>query len=278
MPELPEVETIRRDLARRIVGRRIVGATVKWPKAVQIPSPEAFACQIQGMGIEGLERRGKYLIVRLGGGVALVVHMRMSGSLLLDAAGEGDPYARTVFHLDDGSDLLFRDPRKMGRVWLVADEAEVVGGLGPEPLEDGFTAAALENKLHRRSAPIKAVLCDQRVIAGVGNMYADEALFAAGIHPSQRARDLSAEEVARLHRSLRQVLAEAIAGCGASIRDYLRPGGEPGAAQFCFRVAHRRGEPCPACGTPIERIPIRNRGSYFCPRCQGRLYIDSHAP
>ena len=269
MPELPEVETIKRDLASRILGRSFAGATINWPKMVQIHSSEHFSSCLRGMGIEKLDRRGKYLILRLSGGEALILHFRMSGSLLLKpASAEPDPYDRVIFHLDDGTELRFRDPRKLGVMWLVEDESVVVGKLGPEPLEPDFTAEVLAQRLARRSAVIKALLCDQTFLAGVGNMYADEALFAAGIHPLRGAKSLSWGEVMRLHSALRQVLAEAIARSGASISDYRRPDGEPGAAQFEFQVAHRRGQPCPKCGTTIERIPIRNRGTYFCPRCQ----------
>jgi formamidopyrimidine-DNA glycosylase len=269
MPELPEVETIKRDLASRILGRSFAGATINWPKMVQIPSFEHFSSCLIGKSIERLDRRGKYLILRLSSGEALILHFRMSGSLLLKpASAEPDPYDRVIFLLDDGTELRFRDPRKLGVMWLVEDESVVVGKLGPEPLEPDFNAEVLAQRLARRSAAIKAVLCDQTFLAGVGNMYADEALFAAGIHPLRGAKSLSWGEVMRLHSALRQVLAEAIARSGASISDYRRPNGEPGAAQFEFQVAHRRGQPCPKCGTTIERIPIRNRGTYFCPRCQ----------
>jgi len=276
MPELPEVETIKRDLIPRIVGRSFAGATTNWPKMVQIPSSEHFSRCLTGKIIEKLDRRGKYLIFRLSSGEALILHLRMSGSLLLKPArAEPDPYVRVIFLLDDGTQLHFRDPRKLGVMWLVEDENAVVGKLGPEPLELDFTAEVLAQRLAKRSAPIKAVLCDQAFLAGVGNMYADEALFAAGIHPLREAKSLSHEEVVRLHRALRQVLEAAIAGSGASISDYRRPDGKLGMAQFAFQVAHRGGQPCPICGTPIERIPIRNRGTYFCPRCQKRSKSDS---
>jgi len=268
MPELPEVETIRRDLAPRIAGRSFVSVTLNWPRTVQIPSPEAFSRRLVGKCIKELDRRGKYLIFRLASGEALILHFRMSGSLLLDPPGEPGPHTRAIFTLDDGGRLHFRDPRKLGMMWLVEDEGEVVGKLGPEPLSPAFTADALGEQAKRHSAPIKAMLCDQSLLAGVGNMYADEALFAAAIHPMRRANSLSAGEIAALHRALRRVLEEAIEGHGASITDYQRPSGQPGAAQFTFQVAHRGGQPCPKCGTPIGRIVIRQRGTYLCPHCQ----------
>lgn len=268
MPELPEVETIRRDLSPHLTGKTFVGLTLHWPKTVQIPSIEAFKRELIGQTIRELDRRGKYLILRLESGDALILHMRMSGSLLTEPGCEGDPYTRTVFHLDDGKKLCFRDPRKLGVMWLMHDADDVVGKLGPEPLDDGFTLDVFRERISKRSAPIKVVLCDQGLIAGVGNMYADEALFAAGIHPLRPANKLSNAEMERLYAAVRRTLEEAIDCCGASISDYQRPDGAAGTAQFSFKVAHRRGQPCPACGTTIERIPIRQRGSYFCPVCQ----------
>jgi formamidopyrimidine-DNA glycosylase len=268
MPELPEVETIKRDLASRIEGRRLIDVTLNWPRAVQIPSPEEFRHRLKGLYIKGLDRRGKYLIIRLTNGEVLILHLMMSGSLLLDSHGISDRYIRTVFLLDDGTGLYFRDPRKLGRMWLVADESMVVGKLGPEPLSPSFTSEALREQLKKRSIPTKAVLCDQSLLSGVGNMYADEALFAAAIHPLRMASSLSNEEISQLYRAIRRVLDDAIGSYGASISDYRRPDGEPGTAQSIFKVAHRRGEPCPICATPIERIPVRQRGAYFCPNCQ----------
>ncbi|MFQ5987313.1 MAG: bifunctional DNA-formamidopyrimidine glycosylase/DNA-(apurinic or apyrimidinic site) lyase [Dehalococcoidia bacterium] len=271
MPELPEVETIKRELAPKIVGRSFRGVILNWPKAVQIPSAEDFSRRLIGKTIKELERRGKYLILRLFSGEALILHLRMSGSLLLKTScTESDPYTRAIFLFDDGTELHFSDRRKLGQMWLVKDESTVVARLGPEPLAPGFTPQALGERAKKRSAPIKAVLCDQTFLAGVGNMYADEALFAARIHPLRKGNSLSPQEVERLHGALRRVLEEAIARWGASISDYRRPGGELGAAQFLFRVAHRGGEPCPVCSAPIERIPLRKRGTYFCPRCQAR--------
>jgi len=268
MPELPEVETIRRDLVLTIVGRRFLGVTLNWPKMVLNPSPEAFSHRLVGQCIKELDRRGKYLIIRLASGEALILHFRMSGSLLFAPQDEPNAYCRAVFFLDDGVRLCFRDPRKLGKMWLVEDESVVVGGLGPEPLGPDFTPNALAQRLDKHSAPIKALLCDQSLLAGVGNMYADEALFAAGIHPLRRAGSLSTGEIARLHGALRRVLNEAIDSHGATISDYWRPDGEAGTAQFVFKVAHRGGQPCPVCAITIERIPIRGRGSYFCPNCQ----------
>jgi formamidopyrimidine-DNA glycosylase len=270
MPELPEVETIKRDLERKIIGRRFVGVTLYWPKMLQNSTPEAFERNIMSTHVEEADRRGKYLILRLSNGMSLIMHLKMSGSLRLDTACDDDRHIRAVFSLDDGANLYFRDPRKFGRIWLVADEKEIVGKLGPEPLEKEFTTDALKSILGKRHTPIKAVLCDQRLIAGIGNMYADEALFAAAIHPLRKASSLSTAEIKRLHRAIRIVLQEALASGGASISDYSRPDGSSGEAQFAFKVAHQRGKTCPNCKTPIERIVVRQRGTYFCPVCQSQ--------
>ena len=183
MPELPEVETIKRDLEQKIIGRRFVGVTLCWPKMLQNSTPEAFECNIISQNIEGADRRGKYLILRLSNSMSFIMHLKMSGSLRLDTACDNDRHIRATFSLDNGTNLYFRDPRKFGRIWLVDDEAKIVGKLGPEPLEKEFTTATLKSISEKRQVPIKAVLCDQSLIAGIGNMYADEALFAAAIHP-----------------------------------------------------------------------------------------------
>ena len=275
MPELPEVETIKRELAPQLVGRRFVAVTVEWPRMVEFPSLEAFCQAIVGKIIEGVDRRGKYLILRLPNGEALILHLRMTGALLLqEAPATPEPRCRATFLLDNGLEMCFRDLRKLGRMWLVADENEVIGKLGPEPLDADFTPEVLASRLSSRAAPIKAVLLDQEVVAGIGNLYADEALFAAGIHPLQPAKSLSREDVLKLHKAIRQVLEEGIARLGASVNTYRRPGGEQGNAHLYFKVARRGGQPCFVCSTPIKRISVRNRGTYFCPRCQPKSHCD----
>jgi formamidopyrimidine-DNA glycosylase len=269
MPELPEVETIRRDLETRVVGRSFRSVQLLWPKAVRQPTPEEFSRRLAGQKIESLDRRGKYLIFHLSGGESLILHLRMSG--WLNHAPSGSPpelYCRNIFFMDDGSQIQFCDRRKLGAIWLVTDPAEVVGKLGPEPLVPNFTPKLLKERLQKRSAPIKAVLCDQEVLSGVGNMYADEALFRAKIHPLKKAGGLSFKEITRLHQSIRQVLQTALDQRGASVSDYKDTKGQPGTAQLAFAVAHQRGKNCPVCGTSIQRIAVRNRGSYFCPSCQ----------
>ena len=270
MPELPEVETIKNELLPHIVGRRISGVTLSWDGIVRQPSAEEFRSYLIGRTIVGLARRGKYLIFNLNSDESLIVHLRMTGSLLLKPAlAESERFIRAIIYLDNGTGLYFRDSRKLGRMWLTKDTNSIISKLGPEPLEADFTPEILAHRLKNRSAPIKAILCDQSFIAGIGNMYADEALFAAGIHPLRSAKSLSWDEVERLYSAIQRVLWAAIGNKGASVDTYVRPGGELGTAHFQFQVAHcLSGKSCPVCGTPIERIPIRNRGSYFCPKCQ----------
>jgi len=269
MPELPEVETIKNELAPHVLGRKITGITLFWDGIVKTPSLEEFRSRLTGQEITGLFRRGKYLVLSLNGDDSLVIHLKMSGSLLLSRDSREPPeYTRAVFHLDGGTRIFFCDPRKFGRVWLVEDWTTVIKKLGPEPLEAEFTPQVLAQRLRNRKAPVKALLCDQSVIAGIGNMYADEALFAAGINPLRSGDSLTPEEIKSLHHTIQQTLRAAIDKKGASIVNYYRPGGETGTAHFDFKVAHGRDKNCPNCGRPIQRIPVRNRGTYFCPRCQ----------
>ncbi len=267
MPELPEVETIKNELMPRIIGLRFTDVTVCDNKAIKQPLVREFHRKLIGQTIRNLERRGKYLIFRLSDNLTLVIHLKMTGALLLNPE-QTDRYARVIFHFDDGSQLVFTDRRRLGALWLLGNNLTITSKLGPEPLAADFAVDTLAARLHKRQAPIKAVLLDQGFIAGIGNMYADEALFEAGIHPFRTASSLSSEEIRHLHRAIIDVLQSAIGSKGASINTYIRPDGQLGTAHDNFRVAHRGGKSCPVCGTPIERLAIRNRGSYFCPRCQ----------
>ncbi len=270
MPELPEVETIKNELQPHIVGHCVTGITLFWEGIVRQPSVEEFRSHLLGQKITGVARRGKYLILSLTSGEALVIHLKMTGSLLLkSASAEPDKYIRAIIYLDKEIGLYFRDPRKLGVMWLVEDTNSIIGKLGPEPLESSFTPQILAQRLTKRTAPIKALLCDQGFIAGVGNMYADEALFAARVHPLRSGGSLSRGEIKRLHSAIQQVLWSAIGNKGASVDTYFRPSGELGTAHSQFQVAHRlSGKFCPVCGTLIERVVVRNRGTYFCPKCQ----------
>ena len=243
MPELPEVETIKNELAPQVVGQSFTLVTIFDARLVCGGSVGEIRRGLIGQKVESLERRGKYLIFHLSNG-------------------------RAVFHFSNGRRLVFSDRRRLGLIWLVDDANAVVGKLGPEPLGKSFTPEALEKRLSQHHIPIKAALLDQRIVAGIGNMYADEALFAARINPSRKADELSPEEVATLHNSIRRILAAGIGSKGATVDTYVRPEGELGAAQFDFKVAHRGGEPCPVCRSTIQRVVIQNRGTYFCPRCQ----------
>jgi formamidopyrimidine-DNA glycosylase len=267
MPELPEVETIKNELAPWVVGQSFTKVTILDAKLVCGCSAKEVRRRLVGQRVGSLERRGKYLIFHLSNGRSLIIHLRMTGSLLLDPK-EVDRCARAVFHLSNGRRLVFRDRRRLGVMWLTDDADAVVGKLGPEPLDKSFTPDVLGQRLSRHHIPIKAALLDQCIVAGIGNMYADEALFAARIHPLRKADDLSAKDVRTLHSNIRRILRAAIGSKGASVDTYVRPQGELGTAHFDFKVAHKGGEPCPVCGSPIERVSVQNRGTYFCPRCQ----------
>lgn len=269
MPELPEVETVKNELSPYVIGRTIIGITLFWKGMVRQPSAEEFCHSIIGQKINGITRRGKYLIFELSGGDLLVIHLKMTGSLIVGQESSGLPrFIRAIIHLDRDIDVFFRDPRKFGVFRLVKDKGTVIGKLGPEPLEADFTPEMLAERLAKRTAPIKALLCEQSVIAGIGSMYADEALFAAGIHPTRSGESLSQEEIERLHNAIRRILWAAIGNKGASVDTYFRPDGTKGTAHYEFKVAHGRGKSCVVCGTPIERTVVRGRGTYFCPKCQ----------
>jgi formamidopyrimidine-DNA glycosylase len=267
MPELPEVETIKNELAPWVVGQSFTQVTILDTELVCGGSAEEVRRGLIGQKVESLGRRGKYLIFHLSNGRSLIIHLRMTGSLLLNPK-EVERYARAVFHFSSGHRLVFRDRRRLGLIWLVDDASTVVGKLGPEPFDESFTPGALGQRLSRHHIPVKAALLDQGIVAGVGNMYADEALFAARIHPLRKADALSPEEVRTLHNCIRRVLEAAIGSKGASVDTYVRPEGELGTAHSDFKVAHKGGEPCPLCGSTIERVAVQSRGTYFCPRCQ----------
>lgn len=274
MPELPEVETYVCDLAPLLRGRRVEGAQVRWPRTIAAPEPEAFVQRIARQRFVEFGRRGKYLLLGMDSGDTLIVHLRMTGHLLVQPGPiEPDAHTHVVLELDDGRQLHFQDTRKFGRLWLTADPAPVLARLGPEPLEAAFLPEVLAQKVAGRKAPIKNLLLDQTVVAGVGNIYADEALHQAGIHPARAGGGLTAEELEKLHAAIQAVLGAALANGGSSlgassVQNYVRPTGEPGAFQTAHRVYKRAGQPCLRCGTPIERIVIAQRSAHFCPHCQ----------
>ena len=269
MPELPEVETVKSELSPYVIGRCVTGVTLLWEGIVKEPSVKEFCSRLIGQRISDIARRGKYLIFSLSGGDSLIIHLKMTGSLIIGQdLSELPKFTRAIIHLDNGIHVFFRDPRKFGVIRLVKEKDRIIGKLGPEPLEADCTPQILAQRLAKRKAPIKALLCDQNLIAGIGSMYADEALFASRIHPLRSGESLSHEEVEHLHNAIRRILWAAIGNKGASVSTYFRPDGTKGTAHFEFKVAHRGGEPCANCGTTIERIVVRNRGTYFCPRCQ----------
>jgi formamidopyrimidine-DNA glycosylase len=275
VPELPEVETIRLRLEPKLVGRRLERVRIDDPRLVRPYEPVQVAAELEGERVSALDRRGKYLIVRFESGRGLLIHLRMTGSLRHAPAGtlEDDPHRRAVVRLDDGSDVAYRDLRRFG-TWLVVEPEELQpyldARLGAEPLADGFTAATLRKRLAGRRAPIKAALLDQRTLAGMGNIYVDEALWRARIHPLRPAGELSATEVRRLRPAIRAALEAGIARHGSTLRDYRLPDGGAGAMQHEFKVYGRDDEPCDRCGTPIEKIRAAGRGTWYCPRCQSR--------
>lgn len=270
MPELPEVETVIRGLRDDVIGRTIMSVTISWPGEISGRSPGEFADRLVGQRIEGLHRRGKYIIFDLSHDTMLV-HLKMSGRLYVadpDTVVEDDRWTRVVFGMDTQRELRFSDARKFGRVYLVANSEEIVGKLGPEPLSDDFTPMHFEERLASRSGTIKPLLLNQAFLAGVGNIYADEALWLAGIDPRRKVNTLSAEEVKRLYDAIRASLQEGIDYQGTTFSWYRKPDGTPGGYQFRFKVYDRADQPCARCGTPISKIWLAQRGTHFCASCQ----------
>jgi formamidopyrimidine-DNA glycosylase len=280
VPELPEVETVARDLRPRIVGATIVGARVTWARTLRSHTPETFADAIAGRRVEGVGRRGKQIVVDLSEGAALTIHLKMTGQLfVVPADAPEDPYVRLVLELADGREVRFRDIRKFGKIGLYGRDpltgelvAEVGGAgvfasIGPEPLDPAFSVRDFRRRLRRRSGRLKPLLLDQSFIAGVGNIYADEALWGARLHPLRTAPTLHPPDERRLYETLRRILAEAVERRGSSIDDYTAPDGD-GSMQERLQVYQRTGEPCPRCGRPVKRIVIGARSTHFCSWCQ----------
>lgn len=269
MPELPEVETTVRALRKLLVGRTFTGVHNTWPRHIATPPFAELQERIAGRRIEAIERRGKFLVFRLSEGETLIIHLRMSGHLaVVRPEVPGDKHIHTIFKLDTCEELRFRNPRKFGRVYLVRDPEEVLGKLGPEPLDETFTVEALRQRLAGRSRQLKPLLLDQGFIAGVGNIYADEALYYAGLHPLRSADSLSNEEIAALYAAIRKVLQMGIEREGASIDRYVKPDGSRGEMQDAVAVFRRTGGACYRCGASIMRMVLGGRSTHFCPVCQ----------
>jgi formamidopyrimidine-DNA glycosylase len=306
MPELPEVEYTARQLRSAVVGSTIREVQVFWDRTVAHPKLPDFLAEIAGRRIEGVRRRGKLLLLDLNGDLFLSIHRRMTGNFLLLPAGwkldmslrESDPlawktkgptfhppvttevsysretnYCRVCFELADGSYLLFTDPRKFGRIelWPRAQEEAVFANLGPEPLSDAFTVERFAQALMRCRTGLKQALLDQEVVAGIGNIYADEALYYACLHPACRADSLTPDEVRLLHEGIIAVLTLGIEHGGTSFNDYRDLWGQAGQNYNHVSVYHQEGKPCKRCHTLIERIVIAQRSTHFCPRCQNAL-------
>jgi formamidopyrimidine-DNA glycosylase len=272
MPELPEVETVRSGLAPSLEGRTITRVEILDERLTRPFAPADVAAELVGERIEAIERRGKYLVVRFESGRVLLIHLRMTGSVRLDQGAPADDlHRRAVVDLDDGTGITYRDVRRFG-TWLLLEPGELdaylSSRLGPEPLERRFTPRGLATRFAGRRAPVKAVVLDQRVVAGLGNIYADEALWYARVHPLRPAGQLTGDEAAAVHKGVRRALRAGIARQGASLRDYVSPEGERGTMQDEFRVYGRAGEPCERCGTPIEKTRAGGRGTWYCPQCQ----------
>ena len=273
MPELPEVESVRRQLEPTLVGRRFERVSIDDPRLVRPYEPAEVAAELEGESVAAVERRGKYLVVRFESGRALLIHLRMTGSLLSAPSGSlpDDPHRRAVVNLDDGSDVAYRDVRRFG-TWLLLEPGEaepyIAARVGDEPLEALFTAARLGERLGGRRTSLKAALLDQRTLAGMGNIYVDEALWRARLNPLRPAAGLDHIELRRLHRGIRAALEHGLARQGSTLRDYRLPDGSGGSMQDEFRVYGRRDEPCDRCGTLIARTQVAGRTTWFCPTCQ----------
>ena len=285
MPELPEVETVRRGLAAAMEGRRIEAVEVR-RRDLRVPVPDGFAERLRGRTLVRLGRRAKYLVGRFDDGTVLLAHLGMSGRILIDEAGGGDPAAdgagpgrhgaheHVVFRVGNGAVVRFSDPRRFGLMTLTDEDGfpdhPLIRNLGPEPLSDGFTGAALAARHEGRRLTVKAALLDQRVVAGVGNIYACEALHAARLSPRRTAATIRGARADRLAGAVKAVLLDAIEAGGSSLRDHVAPSGELGYFQHSFKVYGRDGEPCPArgCAAPVRRIVQAARSTFYCGACQ----------
>jgi formamidopyrimidine-DNA glycosylase len=273
VPELPEVETLRRDAERLLVGRRIAAADLLVPAVLREPTPTAFVAALRGAAILRAERRAKYLLLDLGDDEVLALQLAIYGQLLVfPARTPRAPETLLVLDLVDGGEVHLRDSSNYTRIWLVPREqlraALRLDSLGPEPLAPTFTVDVLRERLGGRRARLKALLLDQHVIAGLGNIYVDEALWRARLHPARAASSVNEGELAALHEAIRSVLAEAIDNRGTTFHTYRDLLGEKGHHQDALTVFHRQGKPCPRCGATVQRITLASRDTHLCPNCQ----------
>lgn len=276
MPELPEVETIARKLHSTLLHRHFKDITVLWARTIASTSPEVFIQTVLGATVNNIWRRGKYLIFDLDNGKKLVIHLRMSGRFSIHTTSDTyaeNTHTRVRMHLDNGLVLNYIDQRKFGRFYLVDDANTMTGELGPEPLSPQFSVEWLTQSLSKRTAQLKTLLLNQRFIAGLGNIYANEALWHARIHPYRKANTLTQDEVIRLHKAIVEVLQLAINHGGTTLddRQYVYPDGELGMHQLHLHVYDRAGETCERCGYQLERVVQAQRSTYYCPTCQSNI-------
>ncbi len=276
MPELPEVETVVRDLrAHGLEGARIIAVVVRWARTISNRAPKKFAAQLAGRTITGITRRAKFIVLALDNNRRLLIHLRMTGKLRLTNGNETPgAHDHVLLTLEDGRRLVFNDTRKFGRFTLCEPHDNPFAALGPEPLDAAFTAAVLRQRLAHASRAIKPLLLDQSTIAGLGNIYVDESLWRARIHPLRKAATLTAGEITRLHRAIRHVLEQGISHGGTTLGlgadNFYSVAGHRGCNADGLKVFRRDGQPCPRCGTRIERAVVTQRGTHFCPHCQQR--------
>ena len=274
MPELPEVQCVVDALrGKNIAGRRISGAAVYWPKTIAEPDPADFCKTIKGRTIRRIGRRGKYILFDLSGGLTLMIHLRMTGRLNWETAdGPRNKHEHVILVVGETHSLRFQDTRKFGRIWLTAVPEKILDRLGPEPLEENFSVERFSEMLQTTNRQIKPLLLDQHFLAGLGNIYVDEALWESGIHPQRTSRSLTVHEVRDLHRAIPQVLKKGLRNLGTSLgtgkSNYYLPGSRPGGNAEKLSVFRRTGKACPRCGSTIVRLVVAQRSSHICPDCQ----------
>lgn len=273
MPELPEVETVKRSLEKNIIGKTITSVDIYMPKIIRPDQPEQFKETVCGRQVVQLERRGKYLMLHLSNSLTMLLHLRMTGRLVYLAPGQVQPkHTHVLFYLNNGSQLAFADMRQFGRINLIPtaelENLPALKKLGPEPLGKHFNQHYLQKKLPKRRAKIKALLLDQTFVVGLGNIYADEALHLARIHPERIAASLNANEISTLYQTIVAVLEQGIKNRGTSFSDYVDGEGKKGSNQYLLRAYQREGQPCFFCGSIIRRKKVAGRSSYYCPCCQ----------
>ncbi len=276
MPELPEVETIRRYLADVITAKMIIKVDILLARQIKWPQPEGFRSMAIGHSIEAVKRRGKYLLLELDNNNKLIFHLRMTGRLVYAPDGNNnDTYARVILHFADGSALVYGDTRTLGAIYALKNDEiwriHALNAMGPEPLTADFSADYLYNTAQKRKTAIKSFLLNQEIIGGIGNIYADEALFLAKIFPKRPANSLTKKECEQLYQAVNEVIAAGIRDGGTSFRDYKNGEGKKGAHQNKLLVYGRTGKPCTSCQTPIVKITVGGRGTHYCPRCQAEI-------